>query len=80
MKDKHTGKSRGFGYITMKDSLMVDTILRSQPIFIEGKLVECKIAIPKDHIQESLSANNIVIPVSNLNYSSVNESKFYFLN
>ena len=58
MKDKNTGKSRGFGYITMKDSLVIEKILRSQPIFIEGKQIDCRIAIPKDYINE---VHNIMI-------------------
>lgn len=54
MKDKSTKKSRGFGYITMKDSMIIENILKSQPLFIEGKQVDCKIAIPKDHINENI--------------------------
>ncbi len=37
------------------DCLKVEELLRNQPHFIDGKQVECKIAIPKDYIN---SANN----------------------
>lgn len=78
MKDKKTGKSRGFGYITMKNSLSIDVILKSQPFCIEGKLVECKIAIPKDHINESvnplngISNNNTKSNVTLFNHGDLN--------
>jgi len=67
MRDKNNGKSRGFGYITMKDSLIIEKILRSYPLFIEGKQVECKIAIPKDHLKEDTN-----IPINSQSYSSEN--------
>lgn len=59
----------------MKDSLLVDVILKSQPIFIEGKLVECKIAIPKDHIQESYNSQKGVNCNSKMNIPLPNNSK-----
>jgi RNA recognition motif-containing protein len=34
----------------MSDCTKVDDVLRSQPHYIDGKQVECKIAIPKDYI------------------------------
>ena len=52
MKDKNTGKSRGFGYITMKDSMVIEKILSSKPIFINEHKIDCKIAIPKEFISE----------------------------
>jgi heterogeneous nuclear ribonucleoprotein A1/A3 len=50
MLDKHTNRSRGFGFITFYDNTKVDLVLKGQPHVIDGKAVECKIAIPKDHI------------------------------
>ncbi len=52
MKDKNSGKTRGFGYVTFKDSLVVQNILSHPHIFIDGKKVECKIAVPKDHLDK----------------------------
>lgn len=53
MRDVNTGKSRGFGYITMLDSMVIEEILNRQPHYIDNKMVECKIAIPKDHLESS---------------------------
>jgi RNA recognition motif-containing protein len=53
MKDKNSGKTRGFGYVTFKDSLVVQNILSQPHIFIDGKKVECKIAVPKDQLDKS---------------------------
>lgn len=55
VKDVNTGKSRGFGYITMKDCLVIEKILASKPIFINGNKIDCKIAIPKDYISEGVN-------------------------
>ena len=52
VKDKNTGKSRGFGYITMTDSMVIEKILSSKPIFINEHKIDCKIAIPKEFISE----------------------------
>jgi RNA-binding protein Musashi len=59
MRDTITGKSRGFGYVTMKDSLIIEKILNKERHFIEGKEVECKIAIPKDYINHKTINNNM---------------------
>ncbi len=52
IKDKNTGNSRGFGYITMKDSMVIEKILASKPIFINHVKIDCKIAIPKEFMNE----------------------------
>lgn len=68
MKDKITGKTRGFGYVTFKDSLVVENILKSKSLIIDGKKVECKIAIPKDHLNQNTLAELIeIINEGNLN-------------
>jgi len=54
VKDVNTGKSRGFGYITMTDSMVIEKILASKPIFINENKIDCKIAIPKDYISEGI--------------------------
>ncbi len=53
-----SGKSRGFGYVTMKDSQTIEKILQKKNHIINGKLVECKIAIPKDYINNSEYEND----------------------
>ena len=50
MVDKSNNKSRGFGFVTMKDPQRIDEILKNQPHSIDGKLVECKIAVPKENM------------------------------
>ena len=39
MKNQQTGKSRGFGFITYKDSCVVDRVLASGPHELDGRLV-----------------------------------------
>ena len=50
-------RSRGFGFITFKDSSNIENLLKGQPHIIDGKQVECKIAIPKDQINTISEAN-----------------------
>ncbi|XP_051113218.1 heterogeneous nuclear ribonucleoprotein 1 [Andrographis paniculata] len=46
MKDRHTGRPRGFGFITYADPAVVDTVIAETHI-INGKQVEIKRTIPK---------------------------------
>lgn len=48
MIDKANNKSRGFGFVTMKDPSKLEEILKSQLHIVDGKAVECKIAVPKE--------------------------------
>ncbi|KAK4399138.1 Heterogeneous nuclear ribonucleoprotein 1 [Sesamum angolense] len=45
MKDRHTGRPRGFGFITYADPSVVDTVIAEN--IINGKQVEIKRTIPK---------------------------------
>eukprot|EP00603_Paraphysomonas_imperforata_P000960 CAMPEP_0114424926 /NCGR_PEP_ID=MMETSP0103-20121206/6956_1 /TAXON_ID=37642 ORGANISM="Paraphysomonas imperforata, Strain PA2" /NCGR_SAMPLE_ID=MMETSP0103 /ASSEMBLY_ACC=CAM_ASM_000201 /LENGTH=305 /DNA_ID=CAMNT_0001593715 /DNA_START=25 /DNA_END=938 /DNA_ORIENTATION=+ len=47
MTDKHTGQPRGFGFITMADAAAADVVL-GQSHNIDGRVVDCKRAVPKD--------------------------------
>ena len=42
--------SRGFGFVTLEDFTKTEEILRSQPHLINGRKIDCKLAIPKDLI------------------------------
>ncbi|XP_039003014.1 heterogeneous nuclear ribonucleoprotein 1-like [Hibiscus syriacus] len=46
MKDRHTGRPRGFGFITFADPSVVDTVMQEDHL-INGKQVEIKRTIPK---------------------------------
>ena len=74
MKDKNSGKTRGFGYVTFKDSLVVQNILSQPHIFIDGKKVECKIAVPKDHLDKS-SLTKIIEMLNEGTVSNLEELK-----
>ncbi|GAB4859314.1 hypothetical protein Ancab_010776 [Ancistrocladus abbreviatus] len=50
MKDRHTGRPRGFGFITYADPTVVDTVIQETHI-INGKQVEIKRTIPKGAAQ-----------------------------
>uniref|UniRef100_A0A2P2KK95 RRM domain-containing protein n=1 Tax=Rhizophora mucronata TaxID=61149 RepID=A0A2P2KK95_RHIMU len=52
MKDRHTGRPRGFGFITYADPSVVDTVIQDEHI-INGKQVEIKRTIPKGAAQTS---------------------------
>lgn len=50
MVDKNNNKSRGFGFVTMKDPIKIEEILKTQPHIVDGKAVECKVAVPKENM------------------------------
>lgn len=47
MKDNATGRSRGFGFLTFKDTSSVDALLKERHI-LDGKLIDPKRAISKE--------------------------------
>jgi RNA-binding protein Musashi len=55
--------------VTLYNPNRVDDILNSQPHIINGKAVECKIAIPKEHI--------VTTEVPEESYSSQNSKKIF---
>ncbi|PNY13793.1 RNA recognition motif-containing protein [Trifolium pratense] len=52
MKDRHTGRPRGFGFITYADPSVVDQVIMENHI-IDDKQVEIKRTIPKGSSQQS---------------------------
>ncbi|UYV82962.1 hypothetical protein LAZ67_22001552 [Cordylochernes scorpioides] len=48
VKDPHTRKSRGFGFITYEEASMVDAAQAARPHNIDGRDVETKRAVPRE--------------------------------
>jgi len=48
MSDSHTGKSRGFGFVTFSDGSMADAAVVAGPHTLDDQQVEVKLAIPRD--------------------------------
>jgi len=51
IKDKFTGESRGFGFVSYTDESSVDKVL-AQPIELNGKKLDCKSATPRPSERE----------------------------
>ncbi|ODV57910.1 Hrp1p, partial [Ascoidea rubescens DSM 1968] len=47
MRDTTSGRSRGFGFLTFKESRSVDKVLKNQHI-LDGKVIDPKRAIPRE--------------------------------
>lgn len=52
IKNKQTGQSKGFGFVTYSEQATVDECLGKKPHNINGKDVDVKRAVPKDQPQE----------------------------
>ncbi len=74
MRDKITGKTRGFGYVTFKDSMVIECILKTKNIILDGKKVECKIAIPKDHLNQN-SLTELIEMMNEGNINKINNAR-----
>jgi len=48
MKDKESGKSRGFGFVTYANSSQVDELMKNRPHIIDGRQIEPKRATPRE--------------------------------
>lgn len=56
MREKATGNSRGFGFVTYVDSSALDQVL-SGDLELEGRKVDCKAAVPRDSVQQTGGGN-----------------------
>ncbi|KAK9235458.1 hypothetical protein V1525DRAFT_348295 [Lipomyces kononenkoae] len=52
MRDATTGRSRGFAFLTFKDSKCVNTVMVKEHI-LDGKIIDPKRAIPKDEQEKT---------------------------
>ncbi|KAK9131217.1 hypothetical protein Sjap_011704 [Stephania japonica] len=50
MKEKHTRRPRGFGFVTFADPSVVDKVLEDEHV-INGRIVEVKRTVPRDEMQ-----------------------------
>ena len=46
MRDRKTGKPRGFGFITYSDPSVVDRVIEEEHVF-SGKQVTCRVSLGK---------------------------------
>ncbi|KAK9466975.1 hypothetical protein V1512DRAFT_262811 [Lipomyces arxii] len=52
MRDPSTGRSRGFGFLTFRDSKCVNTVMVKEH-YLDGKIIDPKRAIPKDEQEKT---------------------------
>ena len=79
MREKLTGNSRGFGFVTFVDSAAVDQVLSSE-IEIEGRKVDCKAAVPKDSVGAVRSCPPYsVLPCHPITNTHLTPQSTYFL-
>ncbi|XAR53860.1 hypothetical protein NMG60_11022563 [Bertholletia excelsa] len=55
MKDRNTGRARGFGFVVFADSIVAERVVREKHM-IDGRTVEAKKAVPRD--DQNLSNRN----------------------
>ncbi|VDL95548.1 unnamed protein product [Schistocephalus solidus] len=56
MKDSHTGKPRGFGFITFKEASSVDAAQNNRPHTLDGKEIDTKRAMPREESSPEVHA------------------------
>ncbi|XP_047310807.1 heterogeneous nuclear ribonucleoprotein 1-like isoform X2 [Impatiens glandulifera] len=53
MKDRNTGRARGFGFIVFSDPVVVERVINEKHI-IDGRMVEAKKAVPREDHQNTM--------------------------
>lgn len=72
MRDKATGNSRGFGFVTYTDASALDSVLSGE-LELEGRKVDCKAAVPKDSVGQVSAGRTCKIFVGGLSPDTTNE-------
>lgn len=58
MRDKQTGKTRGFGFITFSKSSSAEQVVKLKNHYLKGKWVDCKPAVSKQDMSASTDFSN----------------------
>jgi RNA recognition motif-containing protein len=67
LRDKRTGKPRGFGFVTYRDLETVEHVMEMKDTHtIQSKWVDCKRAVPAGQIVKEIEKKASVAPVSNI--------------
>jgi len=61
MRDRDTGKSKGFGFVTFKEIEQIDEAQRSRPHHIDGRDVDTKRSMPRDSGESQKSLTKMFI-------------------
>jgi RNA recognition motif-containing protein len=60
MIEKETGRSRGFGFLIMKNAMDAYKIINTQVHVLDNKQIDCKKAVPKDKAPPQKNSNLIM--------------------
>ena len=75
IKFDKSNKSRGFGFVIFKNSSSMMQALKNSNHFINGKIVECKEALPRVNLCPKPSSNDSIIKDSSSNLINTNYYK-----
>ncbi|CAA0836529.1 RNA-binding (RRM/RBD/RNP motifs) family protein [Striga hermonthica] len=75
MRDRVTGRARGFGFVVFSDSSVAERVVREKHV-IDGRTVEAKKAVPRDDHQTPIKNNS---SSSSLGSLSPNRTKKIFV-
>lgn len=78
MKDRATGRARGFGFVVFADPSVADMVVLNKHN-IDGRLVEAKKAVPREEQQSVNRNNNGIVSGGGLSPSSVARTKKIFV-
>lgn len=65
MKDPGTKRSRGFGFVTFADPSSVDKVLANGPHQLDSKVIDPKVAVPRQQSNTSVQPKDAIVDCSN---------------